>query len=245
VAVRQVEEIYPGWESRVYLGADVPPSVEAALREAGADTRRMPVGQAYSGEFWRFLAAADPSVDAMLSRDADSKFTAREAAAVREWLESGLPFHIMRDHPGHHPPIMAGMWGCRAGVLGDIEEWVANWKDQGRYGGDQRFLSRVIYPRVRDRALIHSEIVRFPGERPRPFPLRREGLDFVGKAFRGDEIVQSQERSLAKWIAAGEPAVELPLPWSLAGRWRHLRNVARGRWDRWCNARSKREKLWG
>ena len=35
----------------------------------------------------------------------------REAAAVREWLASPLPFHAMRDNPRHAAPIMAGLWG--------------------------------------------------------------------------------------------------------------------------------------
>ena len=39
----------------------------------------------------------------ILSQRSDSRLTSREAAAVTEWLEeSGLPFHILRDHPGHH-----------------------------------------------------------------------------------------------------------------------------------------------
>ena len=51
---------------------------------------------------WRFLPVLDPSVSVMVSRDLDSRLTSREQAVVTDWLEqSNLPFHIIRDHPGH------------------------------------------------------------------------------------------------------------------------------------------------
>lgn len=37
----------------------------------------------------------------MVSRDLDSKISARETAAVDEWLQSKKSFHIMRDNPQH------------------------------------------------------------------------------------------------------------------------------------------------
>ena len=51
---------------------------------------------------WRFLPVLDPSVSVMVSRDLDSRISSREQAVVEEWLgQSNLPFHIIRDHPGH------------------------------------------------------------------------------------------------------------------------------------------------
>ena len=43
------------------------------------------------------------------------RFSARESAAVSEWLSSDLPFHIMRDHNYHNSRILAGMWGAKLG----------------------------------------------------------------------------------------------------------------------------------
>jgi hypothetical protein len=65
---------------------------------------------------WRFLPALDPQVDAFLSRDLDSRVSAREAAAVSEFLASGASVHVMRDHPAHTAVIMGGMWGARLGA---------------------------------------------------------------------------------------------------------------------------------
>ena len=64
------------------------------------------------GMLWRFIPVLDPSVSVMVSRDLDSRITYREQAAVEEWLESGLAFHVMRDNPHHDTEILGGMWGA-------------------------------------------------------------------------------------------------------------------------------------
>ena len=50
---------------------------------------------------WRFLPLMDPTVDRMLCRDMDSIITHREVAAVHQWLDSNVKFHLMHDHPFH------------------------------------------------------------------------------------------------------------------------------------------------
>jgi hypothetical protein len=48
-----------------------------------------------------------------LFRDLDSRPSLREVEAVKEWLQSKHVFHVMRDHPGHDMPMLAGMWGVK------------------------------------------------------------------------------------------------------------------------------------
>ena len=57
---------------------------------------------------WRYLPMIDPRVDRMMAKDTDSEVNDREFAAVNQWLRSDYTFHVMRDHPGHHFPIMGG-----------------------------------------------------------------------------------------------------------------------------------------
>jgi len=62
---------------------------------------------------WRFLPLMDPMVDRMLCRDMDSVVTAREVAAVHQWLDnsnSSSTFHWMHNHPYH----------CYSAFLGGI-----------------------------------------------------------------------------------------------------------------------------
>ena len=63
----------------------------------------------------------------MLSRDLDSRLSAREEAATREWLYSGLAVHAMRDHPLHTQPLMGGMWGARLGAGEARALWETTW----------------------------------------------------------------------------------------------------------------------
>ncbi|CAO3438696.1 tetratricopeptide repeat protein [Azospirillum endophyticum] len=166
---RAVPALFPGWSCRFYHDESVPPALIAELGRLGAETVAMPAGSGPSqGLFWRFLAADDPSVARFLCRDCDSRPTLREKAAVEEWVASGLPFHVMRDHLLHTDLILAGMWGGMAGLLppmGPVIEAVAD-READRWQ-DQRFLAEWVWPRIRDRVLVHDSAHPAAG---RPFP---------------------------------------------------------------------------
>ena len=93
-----------------------------------------------------------------ISRDLDSSITAREVAAVREWLQSGQPLHSMRDHPAHCVPLLGGAWGLRvtrdtirqqwARALQNImEDPLSRLGAQGAVNGpDQDLLEKWVWP---------------------------------------------------------------------------------------------------
>ncbi|MBK1838903.1 tetratricopeptide repeat protein [Azospirillum sp. YIM B02556] len=166
---RAVPALFPGWICRFYHDESVPPALIAELGRLGAETVAMPAGSGPSqGLFWRFLAADDPTVARFLCRDCDSRPTLREKAAVAEWIASGLPFHVMRDHLLHTDVILAGMWGGRAGLLPPMAPVVAAVADrEADRWQDQRFLAEWVWPRIRDRVLVHDSA--HPGA-GRPFP---------------------------------------------------------------------------
>ena len=106
-ALRNAEltpQIYPGWLCRFYVDATVPPTTIEQLRKwdhVELITMTTP-NDRFTGALWRFLALEDPTVAVTILRDTDSRLTLREKAAVDQWFASGLPFHIMRDHPQPH-----------------------------------------------------------------------------------------------------------------------------------------------
>ena len=64
--------------------------------------------------YWRLFACDEHDLEACIVRDADSIVNAREAAAVKEWMESDKLFHMMHDEKaGHFHKVMAGMWGIK------------------------------------------------------------------------------------------------------------------------------------
>jgi hypothetical protein len=113
---------------------------------------------------WRFEAIDEPNVYINMSRDTDTRILLREKLAVYEWIKSPYLFHIMRDHPhhmNHDTPIMGGMFGTKK--IADIPSWktiinTIQVTDDERYlyDTDQKLLKTYIYPKIKDRCLIHS-----------------------------------------------------------------------------------------
>ena len=185
-AVKNVElaqEYYPDWVCRFHIGSSTPIEyVEQINNFANSEVVFRGEPGDWTGMFWRFLDASDISVDVMISRDTDSRLNLREAAAVEEWLKSDKKFHIMRDHPYHRTEIMGGMWGVRSHFLGDMKHLINKYVKGDFWQVDQNFLKEVVYPIVKNNALVHDEYF----EKKR-FPLKRENKFFVGQAFNADD----------------------------------------------------------
>ncbi len=183
-AIRNAElapAVYPGWRCRYYLARSVPADVVERLSAfAHVEIVRREDPVRYTGYCWRFEAAADPEADAINIRDTDSRLNLRERAAVDAWLASGAAAHVMRDHPNHEIEMMAGMWGVRKGVLTDIVKLLALYYAEGPEppGDDQRFLAKVVMPRIQHSLVEHDEYFA-----QRPFPTRRRGSQYVGQPF--------------------------------------------------------------
>jgi len=187
-----VSKLYPGWQARFYVGTNTPSETIGGLHARGAHIIDMKKPGDWTGMFWRFEAASDPDVDVMISRDCDSRITAREVAAVTEWLKSGAMFHIMRDHPHHATEILGGMWGVRAPLIKDMDRLIVEYSKGDFWQVDQNFLREIIFPRVSQFAMIHDEFFQ-----KSPFPTTRIGREFVGLAFdENDAPVAEQQAAL-------------------------------------------------
>jgi hypothetical protein len=188
--------VYPGWSVRFYVSQEIEDAVTGGLAAAGAEVIRKERRGAVDGMFWRFLPAADPSLEAVLIRDADSRISHREAIAVQEWLASGKAMHVMRDHPCHRVVVMGGMWGCRGGAIPDIDRLIEKWSVWHRKGHDQDFMRDQIYPRLKHSMLVHSDLFTYHGEECRPFPTPRSRGQFVGCVIDPDRDEPTDEQSL-------------------------------------------------
>lgn len=172
--------IYPDWLCRFYVGQSVPVSIKKELWEKpNVEIVEMSNDGNWNGMFWRFYPASESSVDVMISRDCDSRLTEREKSAVDEWLKSDKMFHIMRDHPYHTTAILGGMWGAKKGAIPNFYELLESRNRADFWQVDQIFLRDVIYPIIKDTALVHDEF--FSGS---PFPTKRnEKYEFVGEVL--------------------------------------------------------------
>lgn len=177
-----VKNMYPGWEARFYVGQSVPKDILSSLRDREANVIEMNEPGDWRGMFWRFEAAGDFDVEVMVSRDCDSRISQREVAAVNQWLSSDAMFHIMRDHPWHGTPILGGMWGVKAPLLRNIKNLMSQFEKGNFWQVDQNFL-KLLYPHVAQYAMVHDDFFE-----KKPWPLPRNGLEFVGQVFDENEV---------------------------------------------------------
>ena len=187
-------DLYPGWLLRFYVGESIPADVREQLTARG-NAEIIPMTglrEDWWSTFWRFRALRDDYLDTTMFRDCDSRPDERERAAVDEWLASGAEFHIMRDHPEHGMPILAGMWGCTRDGSRRVRDKVPY--EPGpveHYLADQLWLRDVVYPVAVSRAVIHASL-----ESPwmdddvrgvlLGWPTPRQPGRFVGQGFNAD-----------------------------------------------------------
>jgi len=175
-------EIYPGWICKFYVGHDVPAEIITKLQAYDHVELIKKKSELWDSMFWRFYAMSD-DIDAMLSRDADSRLNWREKAAVDVWMQSGKAFHIMRDHRWHNVKILGGMHGCRGNVIPNIKKLISDYlagkKRTNYYQVDQEFLQCVIFPKIKNNLIIHDDILSANN----PWPVPRKGKEYVGAPF--------------------------------------------------------------
>ena len=196
-AIRNCElalKIYPDWICRFHVGLSTPKDIIDCLDDFPNSEILMKEDEGnWTGMFWRFEDASDPTVDVMISRDCDSRLTLREKNAVDEWLNSGEYFHIMRDNIAHATQILGGMWGVRDGFLKNIHNMIEEYSKGNFWQVDQNFLREKIYPIVKDNCYVHSELVKMMGENSFSFSDERDPQHFIGQAYDGNDKILDQD----------------------------------------------------
>jgi hypothetical protein len=205
-------DIYPGWICRFYVDDSVDETFLRVIEAEGAELDRDASGNRDVRHLLtrRFLVADDPRVGRFMVRDCDSVVSPREAAAVAEWTESGLPFHAMRDWWTHTDPMLAGLWGGVAGVFPEmkahLDRFIGNKPLSTNW--DQYFLRDQVWPAVRDRIMVHDRC--YPAHRARRFPTPTPpGREHVGQnEYNHDRNAQAQSLMV---FAERIPALQLPI----------------------------------
>jgi hypothetical protein len=199
--VKLQKVLYPDWGCRFYIDESVPINIVSKLNDLGSELIYMFDGLSnFKKLFWRMLVISDKSVDKFLIRDCDSRLNIREVNAVKEWEESGLDFHIMRDNRCHGNLIMGGMWGGNNGKIDDLINGIPNYIEYRKnmvsnngYNLDQIFLGEMVWPRIQNISLAHIglESIR-KTEKDRIFSTPLNG--FVGQVYDENNIPQPDTR---------------------------------------------------
>lgn len=157
--IQLIQRHFPEWFVFVYVGSDVPPEMVSILQSAPRVVLRFTGKTGIENMIERFYAIDEPDVDLMVVRDADSRVHSRDRWAIHDFLASPqFVLHTIRDHKEHSASIMGGLWAIRKSsgidMHAEYEAYKLNPEDRG-IALDQNFLSCRIYPKLRDRILVH------------------------------------------------------------------------------------------
>lgn len=202
--VELAKKIYPDWKCRFYTDSTTSMVTLRDLHANGADVYQVKNEfGSWGGLFWRFYVVDDPSVDAFIIRDCDSRLSLREKSAVDQWLFSPFCFHSMKDHPWHSGvPILGGMWGAKRGCLKDMQQKITKWMPSSimTKGPDQLFIKNIIYPLVKNNWLEHDGVKITGDTNPKAldFPTPRINGEFVGEIYDENDIPNQEHREILK-----------------------------------------------
>ncbi len=188
---------YPTWISRFHVHKDVPVEYIDELKKiSGTEIVIEDRPPNWTALFWRFEDISDPDVSVIICRDTDCRLSWREVAAVNEFLSSKKRMHIMRDHPWHGFPVLGGMFGLKSGLINNMKFVIDSFNPSDNYGTDYAFWQKLLPMIHPEEILVHDEF--FSGK---PFPLPRNGLQFVGQVFdENDNTVQEHLNILQKHL---------------------------------------------
>lgn len=179
---------HPSILCRLYVGRTPWNRVSSLLSGySNVELIKMDQPEDQTATYWRVLALRDPNYDFYLFRDVDSRPIERERVAVQEWLDSPYEFHVMRDHPRHGMPMLAGMWGMKSRYRWNVAKRLPDRLMDDYYLVDQDFLSRRVWPFARCSLMSHVDC-KWNFKMPTwefKVPWQREG--FVGQGLYGDD----------------------------------------------------------
>jgi len=190
--VALIEAAFPSWEIWIHIGNDVPESIIHSLEQHPSVKLIYTNEVGMVNKLYRFFPIDDSTVGVCCVRDADSRILDRDISCIKDFIESDKLFHIIRDHPNHHHPILAGTISIKKGLINNIHGLFCQYREKNdvtTFWNDQDFLKAIFYPRVLAVSMIHDDLQQFePYSMKTPFKVPiNTGLDFIGQVYEYDE----------------------------------------------------------
>ena len=200
-----ISSVFPGWKLRMYVPhvknltrrerkkMEVPHAVINHLKLLNVEIILIdPSATKINPMMWRFLIGNDNTVDRFIVRDVDSRLITRDAVEVEKWIQSGKPFHCIRDHPFHSKyPVSGGLWGA---VTSNLSVYLKNTtfsytltRYSSNFFQDMIFLKEAVWPNVKHVSYCSDSFSCKKWESSFPFSTNRtEKLEIVGEVFDGN-----------------------------------------------------------
>jgi hypothetical protein len=178
------QKFYPKWKCIFWHDNTVPPEYLKQLASFDNVELVDSSGMNMPGRYWRFNCFQRKDIDIFCVRDTDSRISQREVDAVEQWMQSEKSLHIMRDHPHHNFPVMAGMWAFRNDIATwNIDKFLFPWLESHEVANkidDTNFLT-LMYRDFFNSTLVHDDWLRC--QNSVKFPTDRAEKRFIGEIF--------------------------------------------------------------
>jgi hypothetical protein len=185
---------FAGWRVRIYVAPDVDSEYKNVLKSYSIVDLRETGVTGPQNMILRFFAIDEPDVDLMIVRDADSLIHWKDRWAIYDFLNKpSFVAHTIRDHKDHTSRLMGGLWAihksCGFRVQDEYADFLTHPIDYG-IAHDQNFLSAQLYPKVKDKLLVHYSNDRLKdGEIGLEFPFAWTEQLFCGQIALKPKVV--------------------------------------------------------
>lgn len=174
-------------------------------------------------KMWRFLTPQYASAKFYFFKDSDSVVSSRECRVMDHWMQTASTLWIIvRDHPLHVAPIMAGMFGARAEsarILADRATRLLQSERQSfsPYSYDQQWLAACMYPTIVESCSVYTSYFYFHGEQV--IRVRRPTLQerFIGEQEHKEESAKTLDARYGRIYGSG--LLGIPFTRARAAQW--------------------------
>lgn len=158
----------------------------------------------------RFIVSEWVQSNFYFFKDSDSIVTQREIEIMEHWMANrNSEVLIVRDHPLHVAPIMAGMFSVSSKVAKYLANSTLYEFDSKRtrflnnYSYDQDWLMNAIYPIFVKFSDVYSSFLFYSGERGYLIPRSKSGFDFIGAQTHINYPTGIEDNEFYGWYGDG------------------------------------------
>jgi hypothetical protein len=157
----------------VVVGSGVPDNWIQSLRNQGAEIVRgdLDILRNIPNSLLRLYPILSSKGLGCFMRDADSYLSDNEMDSMSKFINNNHDYHIIRDHPNHLKPIMAGLFAVKLNGYETIRNIIASNLpnimkfDRNQYDSDEVILADYVYPMIYKKTLIESNFTIYWNER--------------------------------------------------------------------------------
>lgn len=147
----------------------------------------------------RFLSTNHIASKFYFFKDSDSVVTSKEIDIMNKWMKSSNQIAlIIRDHPLHIAPILAGMFGVNhhfsLDVANSAQEYFFNSPPSryNQYSYDQDWLQKKIYPVVADKATVKTSFFYYSSENITRIKRELDDYQYIGAQVHNQQLNKSE-----------------------------------------------------